>query len=75
MIESFGKRVRETRKARGMSMRELARCVGMSHVAIQRIEHSTRGPRLQTAVAIAYVLGVSIDELAYDTSPINPLED
>lgn len=51
-----GNRIREIRKAQGMSMKELARRVGLSYLTIQRIETGEVSPSVAVLSEIAYCL-------------------
>ena len=62
--EIIGKRVRELRLARGMSLRQLASRIGMSHATIQKLEKgSIPDPGIETVLALAGALGVAPNEL------------
>jgi transcriptional regulator with XRE-family HTH domain len=55
-----GDRVREARKRRGMTQRELAIATGLSLSAVKKIEQNTLGQlRLETAHRLAVALGVT----------------
>jgi transcriptional regulator with XRE-family HTH domain len=64
----FARAVRTLRAELGLTVRELAERAGVDHAQIVRIEHAdpdlARGATYATAVAIARVLGLSIDDLA-----------
>src|SRR5262245_28454818 len=69
-----GDRVREARKRRGMTQRELADAAGLSLSAVKKIEQGTLGRmRLETAHNIAKALGVPTMEIA-DPHPQLPPE-
>jgi transcriptional regulator with XRE-family HTH domain len=55
-----GNRIREARKRRGMSQRELAEAADLSLSAVKKIEQGTLGQlRLETAHRLAMALGVT----------------
>lgn len=61
---TFGQRLRELRKAKGITQRELANKVGISFTYISKIENiSAPPPREEVIVALAYALDVDADEL------------
>lgn len=60
--------LRQVRAARGLSQSEIARVAGVSPSAISQAEAGHRGLGLDTVVAIAEGLGISLDELL-GTSP------
>lgn len=61
---TFGDRLRECRKAKGLTQEELATEVGLTKNMIWFYENEKRDPRLINVSCIATVLGVSIDYLA-----------
>lgn len=72
-------RIREIRRARGISMETLGDAVGMHFTTISKIEKSQRGCAMETLADIARVLRVTTDELLgrEDTQAqiANPSED
>lgn len=63
LLQTFGKRVAEIRKSKGMTQSELADKVNMSVVAIAYIETGKRWVRLSTLDRISKVLKVSVSDL------------
>jgi transcriptional regulator with XRE-family HTH domain len=64
-----GDRIREARKRRGMTQRELAEAAGLSLSAVKKIEQGTLGQlRLETAHRLAVALGVTTLAIA-DPAP------
>src|ERR1700760_2257162 len=61
-----GERLRAHRSEAGMSLRELARQVGVSPSLISQIEHGKATPSVATLYAIVSELGISLDELFFD---------
>lgn len=57
-IRAFGDRIRELRKRRGMTQRELAEASGVSESAISSFELGVRYPRDGYVIHIAAALGV-----------------
>ena len=69
-----GDRIREARKRRGMTQRELADAAGLSLSAIKKLEQGTLGQlRLETAHRLATALGVTTMAIA-DPTPEPPSE-
>lgn len=64
VLHSFAERLKELRNEKGLSMRELARSIDVSDVAIYQWEHEIRMPTLENVVKIAKFFGVSCDFLA-----------
>lgn len=60
---AFGKRVREVRKERGMSMQRLADEINVEYRQVARIEAGEVNTSLQMAYAIATALGITLPEL------------
>jgi PAS domain S-box-containing protein len=61
---TFGQRLRELRKAKGITQRELADIVGVSFTYLSKIENSAMPPpRGKTIVALAHALDADSDEL------------
>jgi ribosome-binding protein aMBF1 (putative translation factor) len=56
-----GKRVREARKAAGLSQRELARRMGTSQAAVDRLEAGGVGATLTTLQRVATALGLEVN--------------
>lgn len=61
-----GEGLRARREEADMSLRELARQVGVSPSLISQIEHCKATPSVGTLYAIVSTLGVSLDELFFD---------
>ena len=69
----MGERLREARRARGLSLRELADRLGVSPSLISQIETGRANPSVSTLYAIAAELDVSLDELLFnDRRPAEP---
>ena len=62
-LRSLGRRLRTLREARKWSLKRLSVESGVSVVAIQKIESGQTNPSLLTVMAIADVLGESVDRL------------
>lgn len=61
----MGDRLRANRKARGLSLRELADRLGVSPSLISQVETGRAKPSVSTLYAIATELGISLDELLF----------
>src|SRR6185312_7078527 len=66
LAEPVGEGLRQHRQEAGMSLRALARKVGVSPSLISQIEHGKATPSVATLYAIVSELGVSLDELFFD---------
>ncbi len=62
-MEIFAERLKELREEKGLSLSQLARDVGVSHVAISRWEKKTRIPTIESLKALAIYFNVSSDYL------------
>lgn len=62
------KSLRAIRKAKGLTVRECAEAVGVSHQAFTRYEGLKTEPTWEKAQEIADFLGVTLDELAGRTA-------
>ncbi|UGS39012.1 helix-turn-helix domain-containing protein [Capillimicrobium parvum] len=61
--ESFGTSLRSVREERGMSVRSLARTIGVSPSLISQIENGKANPSVGTLYAIVSTLQISVDKL------------
>lgn len=89
METTIGGRIRSQRKARGLSVAELAEKVGLSESLIEKLERGDRGDRIpaSTAFAIADLFGCDVRWLvngnpeaplpadADDSDPLDPALD
>ncbi len=67
--EDVGPRLRAHRENRGLSLRELARRLGVSPSAISQIETGKSRPSVSTLYSIVTELGISLDELFGGATP------
>ncbi len=71
---AFGTDVRRLRKARGLSLEELAERAGLSANYMGSIELGRRDPSLSSVKAIAKGLGVPVSQLIKDKgAPLGPV--
>lgn len=66
-IPPVGERIREERLRRGVSLRQLARDVGVSASLISQIENGRSRPSVSTLYAITQALGISVEDV-FDTA-------
>ena len=65
MAKTIGKAVRAAREARGLTLRQVAKTVGMSVPQLSSLEAGKPGnPGWATVVRLAKALGMSLDEVA-----------
>lgn len=62
-MEIFAERLKELREEKGLTLSQLAREIGVSHVAILRWENKTRIPTIESLKALAIFFNVSADYL------------
>lgn len=68
---TIGDRLRQARKARGLSLRRLAEVLGVSPSLISQVETGRAKPSVNTLYALATELGISLDTLLFmDTEPV-----
>jgi transcriptional regulator with XRE-family HTH domain len=60
----MGQRIRELRRARGLTQQQLAHLVDVTVTAVSMWETGVRTPYLETASRLADVLGCTIDDIA-----------
>ena len=63
MQKGIGKRIRDARKAAGLTQEELAERMGTSSVAVAQWETGRRNPKMGTVSKLAAALGVDVAEL------------
>lgn len=71
-IPPVGERIREERLRQGMTLRGLARAVGVSPSLISQIETGRSRPSVSTLYAITKALGISIEDVFDAREPIAP---
>ena len=72
-LATMGDRLRQARTARGISLRSMARQVGVSPSLISQVETGRAKPSVNTLYALASALGISLDELLFVDAP--PVDD
>jgi transcriptional regulator with XRE-family HTH domain len=66
---TLGRRIRERRTGRGMTLEQLAAAVDRAPSQLSAIENGKREPRLPLLRALAAALGSTVDELLVDEAP------
>jgi transcriptional regulator with XRE-family HTH domain len=73
---TMGDRLRRARMARGLTLRTMARRLGVSPSLVSQVETGRAKPSVSTLYAFANELGISLDELLFmDTVPAPPVAD
>ena len=67
LAEVFGRRLRELRRAKGMTQEELGKAVKLDYKFIGAIERGAKTPSIQTAEKLAIALDVEFYELFVST--------
>jgi len=73
LCPKLGPRLRAMRLERGLSLRELARRLGLSPSSISQIETGKLQPSVRTLNAFVAELGATMDEVLFD--PSSPLDE
>ena len=68
--QSFGEKLRELRKAKGLSQQQLADATGLSQNAISQWEANAREPGWSAVQALATALGVDCTAFAVSPEPV-----
>jgi transcriptional regulator with XRE-family HTH domain len=68
-LATMGERLRRARTARGLSLRAIARQIGVSPSLISQVETGRAKPSVSTLYALANVLAISLDELMFTDAP------
>lgn len=64
----ISERIRQSRKARGLTQSELAEQMRMSEMTVRRWEANKTSPRMEEIQKLAEVLNIPVSELLEDTS-------
>jgi transcriptional regulator with XRE-family HTH domain len=71
-VVNLGSRLKDVRMRSGMSLREVARQLGVSASFISQMENGKSQPSVATLYSMAQLLGVSIDELFQRDGALEP---
>ncbi|HTN55738.1 MAG TPA: helix-turn-helix transcriptional regulator, partial [Microbacterium sp.] len=66
ILETIGSRVREMRKAKGLTLADLARATSLSTAIVSQIERGLANPSFSTLVQLAHGLNVPVGRLFPD---------
>lgn len=69
---AVGGRIREFRRARGLSLSELARRAGLGKGTLSELEAGRRNPTLETLYALTAPLGIGLSALITATGTVHP---
>lgn len=67
-------RIRELRKARGLTQAELGERVDLTRLTVQNIERGIRKVTAEEALALAHAMGVSVGTLLGEPEPQEPVD-
>lgn len=70
MSETFGNRLKQLRKSKGLNQTQLAEKIGVSLLTLFRWEKGERAPRVDEVKALAKALGVSEADLLNDSPSV-----
>ncbi len=65
-MQRFGEKLRVLRKRRGLTVRQLAAMLGVTHSHIVGIEKGKHNPSVDMVIKVADVFDISIDRLLRD---------
>ena len=68
-LKDLGERIRELRKAHGLTQGELAKRLGVTQALIASYESARRAIPLRKLCALAEALGISLEEIIGDGAP------
>jgi transcriptional regulator with XRE-family HTH domain len=74
-MDSFGKKLREAREAKGFSQAELARQIQSHHSIVGKYERDEVKPTIDVVKKLANVLGTTVSFLMGETEHQNVLKD
>jgi XRE family transcriptional regulator, master regulator for biofilm formation len=74
-LSNVGKRIKEIRQKRGLSVRELAKKMDTSHSYISRVENGKVTPSLETLVKMAEVLECNVSDFFDNENKIEADEE
>ena len=74
-LSNVGKRIKEIRQKRGLSIRELAKKMDTSHSYLSRVENNKVTPSLETLVKMAEVLECNVSDFFEDEHKIEADEE
>jgi XRE family transcriptional regulator, master regulator for biofilm formation len=61
-MEKVGAKIREIRERKGLSLREVAKRLGIGHAYLSRVENDKVSPNVETLAKIAEALGCEISD-------------
>lgn len=64
-LDEFGAKVRAEREARGLTQKQLAEKLGMSHRTVMQAEICRSNPKMETVILLAKELNISLDALVF----------
>ena len=75
MGNTLGERIKETRKSRKITLRDIEKATGVNNGTLSLIENDKTDPKVSTLKVIAEFLNVPIDYLITGKTNINPQFD
>lgn len=74
-MDTFGKKLRECREAKGYSQKELAKLLNTSYSVIGKYERDEMLPSIEAAKKIAKLIDTTVGYLLGETNDMNVLKD
>ena len=75
MGNTLGERIKETRKSRKITLRDIEKATGVNNGTLSLIENDKTDPKVSTLKVIAEYLNIPIDYLITGKTNINPQFD
>ncbi len=66
MMQRFGEKLRILRERQGLSQKQLAEHLRLTHAYINYLENGKRTPGVETLMAVSQMFQVTIDTLVWD---------
>jgi transcriptional regulator with XRE-family HTH domain len=66
MMQRFGEKLRILREGQGLSQKQLAEHLQLTHAYINYLENGKRTPGVETLMAVSQMFHVTIDTLVWD---------
>ena len=69
IVQAFAEKLRDVRRSRGMTQRDLARVTHLAESYISRLENGSIAPGIDLVARVARALGVQVEDLVRQPEP------